>query len=178
MCGIDAAAKEAAVSEFLDRHPHTRTDRSDHPALRGCAEIRWSDFSGCPAGLPAVFRGLLDEASAPDAERVLTNVLMDGVFHINAALPAALPFLLRLAADQTVPVRKSLLDIVVVAAALCQPVEEDDERAVRLLGSDTAHPERAQCRSAFAEHVSLLRVLMIDRALVNDEDRAILAQVA
>ncbi|MCW3820909.1 hypothetical protein ONA91_41460, partial [Micromonospora sp. DR5-3] len=92
------------------------------------------------------------------------------------AMPAALPFLLRLAADPDVPVRSALLDLVVVTAELSKPVDADDERAVLLLGNDNDHPEREQCRVVFSEHVSLLRTLLDDDTL-NVADRAWLQQV-
>ena len=116
MCVVDAAAKEAAVARFLQEHPQAGQADSEHPALWGCAEVAWSEIPGCPAGIPSLFYGLLDQVAAPEAARVLTNVLMGGVFHLSAAMPAALPFLLRLAADPDVPVRSGLFDLVVVTA--------------------------------------------------------------
>ncbi|MEU4098320.1 hypothetical protein [Streptomyces sp. NPDC026673] len=159
MCVVDAAAKEAMVARFLRDHPRAGRDSAAHPALRGCAEVPWADFPGCPAGLPALFHALLDERAAAEAARVLTNVLLDGVFRMGAAMPAALPFVLRLAVDPDVPVRSALLDIVAVAAELARPVDPEDERAVLLLGPDADHPERARCRAVLASHPALLRTL-------------------
>ncbi|MGY0002914.1 hypothetical protein [Micromonospora sp. I033] len=173
---VDAAAKEAAVARFLEEHAHVHRADNDHPALRGCAEIAWSEIPGCPADVPLLFYGLLDQLAAPEAARVLTNVLMDGVFHVNAAMPAALPFLLRLAADPEISMRSDLLDLVVVTAELSQPVDADNERAVLLLGNDSDHPEREQCRAVFSEHASLLRTLLQDDTL-NTADRAWLQHV-
>ncbi|WP_377463626.1 hypothetical protein [Micromonospora chaiyaphumensis] len=161
---VDVAAKELAVARFLKEHPPPRQVDSDHPALRGCAEVAWSDIPRCLAAIPSLFRGLLDEAAAPEAAPVLTNVLMDGVFHLSPAMPAALPFLLRLVADPDVSVRSSLLDVVVIAAELSQPVDADNDRAVLLLGHDSDHPEREQCRAVFSEHASLLRVQSLPSA--------------
>ncbi|MEV1316425.1 hypothetical protein AB0J14_10110 [Micromonospora arborensis] len=176
MCVVDAAAKEAAVARFLNEHARVRRTDNEHPALRGCAEIAWSEIPGCPADIPLLFRGLLDQDAAPEAKRVLTNILMGSVFHLSEAMPAALPFLLRLAADPEISVRSDLLDLVVVAAELSQPVDADNERAVRLLGKDSDHPEREQCRAVFSEHASLLRALLDDDT-VDAADRAILRQV-
>ncbi|MEU4640802.1 hypothetical protein [Micromonospora sp. NPDC023814] len=159
MCVVDAAAKEAAVGRFLQQYPQVSAAEGDHPGLRGCAEVLWSAIPGCPAGIPSLFYGLLDQVAAPEAARVLTNVLMDGVFHLSAAMPAALPFLLRLAADPDVPVRTELLDLVMITVELSQPVDGDDERAVLLLGSDSDHPERERCRRVLSDHASLLRML-------------------
>ncbi|RKN23854.1 hypothetical protein D7147_02135 [Micromonospora musae] len=182
MCVVDAAAKEAAVAGFLQEYPQTLQIDSEHPALRGCAEVPWSDIPGCPAGIPSLFYGLLDQAAAPEAAHVLTNVLMDGIFYVSAAMPMALPFLLRLVSDPDVSVRSSLLDIVVIAAELSEPVDAENERAVLLLGCDSDHPEREQCRAAFTNHASLLRMLLDDDALphglMSVDDRACLQKMA
>ncbi|MEV4497067.1 hypothetical protein AB0J84_15365 [Micromonospora arborensis] len=175
MCVVDAAAKEAAVARFLEEHAHVRRADNEHPALQGCGEIAWSEIPGCPADIPFLFQGLLDQVAAPEAELVLSNVLLGGVFHLSEAMPAALPFLLRLAADPEISVRSGLLDLVVVAAELSQPVDADNERAVLLLGKDSDHPEREQCRAVFSAHASLLRALLDDDT-VNAADRAILQQ--
>ncbi|MCY0954900.1 hypothetical protein [Streptomyces sp. H27-S2] len=95
---------------------------------------------------------------------MLGNVLMDSVFHAGAAMPTALPFLLRLAANPDIAVRSGLVDFVVVAAELSQPVAADNDPMVLLLGNDGDHPEREQCRAAFIEHASLLHVLLIDES--------------
>ncbi|MFG1838078.1 hypothetical protein ACGFH8_06530 [Micromonospora sp. NPDC049175] len=174
---MDAAAKEAAVARFLQEYPQRDRAASENPSLRGCAEVAWSEIPGCPAGIPSLFYGLLDQVAAPEAARVLTNVLLDGVFHLSAAMPAALPFLLRLVANPDVSVRSGLFDLVVVTAELSQPVDADNERAVLLLGNDSDHPERAQCRAIFSEHASLLHTLLDDDTL-NAADRAWLQQVA
>lgn len=162
MCVIDAAAMEAEVSRFLHRYPQAGQAGSAHPALQGCSDAPWSEIPGCPAGIPALFHGLLDQVAAPEAARVLTNTLMGGVFHLSAAMPAALPFLLRLAADPDVPVRSELLDLLFVAADLSQPVDAGNERAVLLLGNDSDHPEREQCRVVLSDHASLLYMLLGD----------------
>ncbi|WP_326578103.1 hypothetical protein OG539_09300 [Actinacidiphila glaucinigra] len=164
MCVIDTAAKEAVVGRFLRDHPDAGRDGATHPALRGCAEVPWADLPGCPAGLPALLHALLDERAAPEAVRVLTNVLLDGVFRMGAAMPAALPFVIRLAVCPDVPVRSGLADLVAVAAELAEPVDPGDERAVRLWGSDADHPERARCRAVLAAHAALVRPMMFDDA--------------
>ncbi|MFI5490672.1 hypothetical protein [Micromonospora echinaurantiaca] len=176
MCVVDAAAKQAAVARFLEEYAQVGRSGNEHPALRGCAEIAWSEIPGCPADLPYLFYGLLDQVAAPEAARVLTNVLMGGVFHLSAAVPAALPFLLRLAADPEISVRSDMLDVVVVTAELSQPVDADNERAVLLLGNDSDHPERELCRNVFTAHASLVRTLLHDDT-VDAADKAVLQQV-
>ncbi|MFH9709461.1 hypothetical protein ACH4MW_32075 [Streptomyces luteogriseus] len=182
MCRITAADREAAVSRFLQEFPHPPQPGRDHPALRGCDDIAWADFPGCPAGVAALLRGLLDPASASEAERVLCNVLMDGVFRLGPAMPAALPFLLRLAADPAVPVRTELVEVLLVVAELSRPVDGGGEQAIRFLGSDRDRPERALCRAVFAEHADLVRGLLEDRTLpdgfIPPEERASLLKAA
>ncbi|MGW6545536.1 hypothetical protein ACWGBH_22200 [Streptomyces massasporeus] len=165
MCRITAAGKEASVARFLQEFPRAPQAGRDHPALRGCDDIAWADFPGCPAGVAALLRGLLDPAAASEAERVLCNVLMDGVFRLGPAMPAALPFLLRLAADPAVPVRAALVEVLLVVAELSHSVDGGGEQAIRVLGSDRERPERALCRAVFAEHTDLVRGLLDDRTL-------------
>ncbi|MFE1290291.1 hypothetical protein [Streptomyces sp. NPDC058751] len=165
MCVIDATAKEAAVAGFLRAYPRLERAERDHPALLGCADVPWSRIPGCPAGTPVLLRALLDRAAAPEALLVLDNVLMNSVFHVSAAMPAALPFLIRLAALPDITVRSGLVDLLVVAAELSRPVDPDDERQVLLLGDDRDHPERERCRAAFAAHASELRALLADESL-------------
>ncbi|WP_329189125.1 hypothetical protein [Actinacidiphila glaucinigra] len=81
---------------------------------------------------------------------------MDGVFRRGAAIPAALPFVIRLAVCPEVPVRSGLTGLVVVAAELAEPVDPENEHAVRLRGLDADHPERALCRAVLAAHAALV----------------------
>ncbi|MFB7374330.1 hypothetical protein ACFC0D_31350 [Streptomyces sp. NPDC056222] len=165
MCVMDAAVKEAAVARFLREHPQMERAAWDHPALLGCADVGWSQIPGCPAGIPVLLRGLLDEAAGTEALPVLENVLMNSVFHVSAVMPAALPFLIRLAAVPDIAVRPGLVGLLVVAAELSLPVDADDERQVLLFGKDCDHPERDGCRAAFAAHASALRALLDDETL-------------
>ncbi|WRZ95428.1 hypothetical protein OHB54_44265 [Streptomyces sp. NBC_01007] len=165
MCVMDAAGKEAAVARFLREYPQIERAACDHPALLGCADVDWSQIPGCPAGIPLLLRGLLDEVAGPEALRVLGNVLMNGVFHTSTAMPAALPFLIGLAAVPDIAVRPGLVDLLVVAAELSSPVNAANERQVLLLGNDCDHPEREGGRAAFAAHASALRALLEDEAL-------------
>lgn len=178
MCIIDGAARRAAVVQFLHDHPQAgRTGRA-HPALEGCAAVAWSQITDCPAEIPALLHGLLDRAVGQEALRVLTSVLMESPFRTSAAMPVALPFLIRLAADPGVAVRCDLIEVLAVVAHLSQPVDESNSRAVRFLGSNQDHPERQQCRAALAQHASTLRTLLDDGALphglISDDDRAVL----
>ena len=181
MCVLDAGAKEAAVLRFLREYPEAGEAEGGHPALVGCADAAWSRVPGCPAGVPALFRGLLDPVAGPEALRVLGNVLMDGVFRVGAAMPVALPFLIRLAAVPDIEVRPGLVDLLVVAAELSQPVDGDNERQVRLLGNECDRPERAGCRAAFVAHASALRALLEDGTLadglIGADDRECLLRV-
>ncbi|MGI5337583.1 hypothetical protein ACQEVS_09400 [Streptomyces sp. CA-181903] len=165
MCVMDVVAKEAAVARFLRAYPRIEQAECDHPALLGCADVPWSRIPGCPDGIPALFRGLLDQAAGPEALRVLGNVLMNSVFHLSAAMPPALPFLISLAAVPDIAVRPGLVDLLAVAAELSQPVDADNESEVLLFGNDCDHPEREGCRAAFATHASALRALLADETL-------------
>ncbi|MFV0134936.1 hypothetical protein ACLGIH_17155 [Streptomyces sp. HMX87] len=179
---MDAAVKEAAVARFVREHPQVERAACDHPALLGCADVDWSRIPGCPAGIPVLLRGLLDEEVGPKALPVLGNVLMNSVFHVSAAMPAALPFLIRLAALPDIAVRPGLVDLLVVAAALSPPVDADDERQVLLYGKDCDHPEREGCRDVFAAHASALRALLEDvtlpDGLISADDRECLLKAA
>lgn len=167
MCVVDAAAKEAAVARILREYPQMEQAECDHHALLGCADVAWSQIPGCPAGIPPLLRGLLDQVAGPEALRVLGNVSMNSVFHVSTAMPPALPFLISLAAVPDIAVRPGLVDLLVVAAELSQPVDADNERQVLLLGNDCDHPEREWCRAAFAAHASALRALSEDKALTD-----------
>ncbi|WP_149182987.1 hypothetical protein [Streptomyces sp. TRM49041] len=172
---MDAAVKEAAVARFLREHPQMERAACDHPALLGCADVDWSQIPGCPAGVPVLLRGLLDEVAGPKALPVLGNVLMNSIFHVSAVMPPALPFLIRLAAVPDLVVRPGLVDLLVVAAELSSPVDSDEERQVLLFGKDCDHPEREWCRAAFAAHASALRALLEDEnlpdGLIGADDR-------
>ncbi|MGX1506128.1 UNVERIFIED_CONTAM: hypothetical protein RKD43_004753 [Streptomyces graminofaciens] len=174
MCVMDTAVKEAAVARFLREHPEMEQAACDHPPLLGCADVDWSQIPGCPAGVPALLRGLLDEAVGPEALPVLENLLMNSVFHMSAVMPAALPFLIRLAAVPDIAVRPDLVGLLVVAAELSSSVDAD-ERQVLLFGKDSDHPEREWCRAAFAAHASALRALLEDgtlpAGLISADDR-------
>ncbi|MFJ1568567.1 hypothetical protein [Streptomyces erythrochromogenes] len=175
MCVADAAAKEAAVARFLREHPRTAHAAGDHAALPGCADAGWSRIPGCPAGIPALLRGLLDETAGPEALRVLGIVLMDSVLHMSAVMPAALPYLIGLAAVPGTTVRPGLIDLLVVAADLSSPLDADDEPRALLLGDDCEHPERERCRAAFAAHACALHALLEDETLpaglISTDDR-------
>ncbi|MFJ8165881.1 hypothetical protein ACIRBY_33880 [Streptomyces sp. NPDC096136] len=162
---MDAAAKEAAVARFLREYPQAGQAERDHPALAGCVDADWSQAPGCPAGIPVLFRGLLDQTAGPEALHVLGNVLMDDIFHPSAAMATALPFLIRLAALPDIAVRPDVVELLVVVAVLSQPVVANAEGWAGLFGDDRDHPEREQCRAAFAAHASELRALLDDDGL-------------
>ncbi|MFD7099297.1 hypothetical protein [Streptomyces xanthophaeus] len=159
---MDAAAREAAVARFLREHPQAGQAEGDHPALVGCADADWSQIPGCPAGIPVLLRGLLDQAAGPEALRVLGNVLMNSIVHLSAAMPTALPFLIRLAAVPDIAVRPGLVELLAYVAELSRPV---DEGRAGLFGNECDHPEREWCRAAFATHASELRALLEDESL-------------
>ncbi|MFD8885813.1 hypothetical protein ACFV0H_25340 [Streptomyces erythrochromogenes] len=93
-------------------HPALETPRGGRPRA-----------PGCPAGVPALLRGLLDETAGPEALRVPGIVLMDGVLHMSAVMPAALPYLIGLAAVPGTTVRPGLLDLLIAAADLSAPAD-------------------------------------------------------
>ncbi|MFF0476888.1 hypothetical protein [Streptomyces sp. NPDC004284] len=167
MCVVDAAAREAALARFLHEHPGAGAAGSGHPALPGCADAAWPAAPEGPSGIPALLPCLLDEATGPEALLLLGNVLLDGAFRMSAAMPTAVPFLLRLAADPGIAtaVRSGLVDLLVVAACLSEAVDADDERSVLLLGPDDDHPERERCRAAFRAHAPVLTGLLDDETL-------------
>lgn len=175
MCVMDAKVKEAAVVRFLREYPQMEQAACDHPALLGCMDVDWSRIPGSPAGTPVLLRSLLDEVAGPAALPVLENVLMNSVFHVSAVMPAALPFLIRLAAVPDIAVRSDLVELLVLAADLSVPVDADDERHVLLFGKDCDHPEREWCRAAFAAHACDLRALLeegtLPDGLISVDDR-------
>lgn len=176
MCSTDVAAKEAAIARFLQDYPRAVDAGRGHPALRGCEDVRWSEFAECPAAIPALLHGLLDQAAAPEAKRVLTNSILNSVREMNAAMPAVLPFLFRLASDPQVPVQSGLLDLLVSIAGFSKPIDVGNEAMVRWFGSDSDHPEREQSRAVFTEHASV--VAMLAAQLNSPDDRAKLRQAA
>ncbi|HSA52480.1 MAG TPA: hypothetical protein VLH10_20535, partial [Yinghuangia sp.] len=122
----DAAAKAAAVERFLSEFPRAAGAGRDHPALRGCADVAWSEIPGCPPDVAELFFALLDPVAVSEAVRVLTHVLMDSPFHVGAAMPTALPFLLRLAVAADVTVVARLAELAWLAALACAPVGEGE----------------------------------------------------
>lgn len=179
MCVIDTEAKEAAIAAFLREHPLSPADPAvpDHPALAGCADVAWSRFHRCPAGIPLLLRALLDRGSAPRAVDVLTTVLMDDIFTLNAAMPAALPFLIRLAAGSDTTVRLDLVRLLTITAELSEPVPADNATALLVFGAERDHPERARCRAVFAEHGPTVRVLLDADPEIGTDDRERLLRV-
>ncbi|MGV9267611.1 hypothetical protein ACWDRR_23470 [Kitasatospora sp. NPDC003701] len=161
---MDATAMEALVARFLAEHPRAGRAACDHPALRGCDDAPWERIPGCPAGIPVLLRALLDEAVDAEALRVLTNLLLSSVLHASAAMPVALPFLIRLAADPGLRLRTELLDLVLLVANIARPVDPD-EGAAGLFGHELDHPERAECRAVFTEHATELLALLVDETL-------------
>ncbi|MFK0173172.1 hypothetical protein ACIQU5_30695 [Streptomyces sp. NPDC090306] len=157
-------------------------DPSAHPALTGCADVEWSAIPGCPDGVPVVLRGLADADAAEEADSVLDRLVMSGPMSISAAMPSVVPFLLRLTVDPSVPRRTELLGMLLIAAALSEPVAPGSGWAVAH-GPDEDHPERTLCRAAFAADPVLVRQLLADqellaRASLDDGDRDSLAAAA
>ncbi|MFE0646101.1 hypothetical protein ACFW2Y_31535 [Streptomyces sp. NPDC058877] len=153
------------MARFLREHPHMGQAGCDHPALLGCTDVDWSQIPGCPAGIPILLCALLDGEAGPEALTALDNVLMSGPLRMSAVMPAALPFLMRLAALPDLVVRPGLVDLLVVAAELSSPVDADEERQVLLFGKDCDRPEREECRAVFAAHAAVLGALLEDETL-------------
>ncbi|MFJ4828855.1 hypothetical protein ACIP79_02800 [Streptomyces sp. NPDC088747] len=95
---------------------------------------------------------------------------------MNLAVPTVLPFLFRLASNPQVPVQSGLLHLLVSIAGFSEPIGGRNEAMVRLLSSDSDHPEREQCRAMFAENASVVAMLAED--LPRPGDRANLRQAA
>ncbi|MEW2131015.1 hypothetical protein [Streptomyces sp. NPDC005435] len=176
MCRTNVAAKEAEIARFLSRFPRAADAGRGHPALQGCEDVRWSGFPECPAGIPVLLHSLLDRTAASEADRVLTNCLYNSISEMNVAVPVVLPFLIRLAGDPQVPVRSELLGHLVTFVEFSEPVDTEVEAMVLWFGSDSDHPERAQCRAVFAEHASAVAILAEE--LPSPDDRAKLLQAA
>lgn len=170
------AVKEAAIARFLHQYPRAVDAGRGHPALQGCEDVRWSEFPECPTAIPVLLHGLLDQAAASEAERVLANSILNSISEMNAAMPVVLPFLFRLASDPQVPARSGLLDLLVSVAGFSEPIDTESEAMVRWFGSDSDHPEREQCRAVFVEYASV--VAMLAEELSSPDDRATLRQAA
>ncbi|WP_053732310.1 hypothetical protein [Nocardia sp. NRRL S-836] len=98
-------------------------------------------------------------------------------------MPVVVPFLLRLAADPLVPRRGELFDLLLVAAALSEPVDPDNAAALAIWGREEDHPERSSCRLAFAANANWVSRLLADpvllaRTKLRDYERANLVKVA
>ncbi|MER5792219.1 hypothetical protein [Streptomyces sp. NPDC001980] len=145
--------------------------------------MAWSSLPGCPVDVPVVLRGLLDPDAAEMAERALGWFVMSGPMSISATMPAVVPYLLRLTADRSVPRRKELFDLVLLAAALSAPTDPDNPRQPAIGGLEEDHPERALCRAAFVADADRVRRLLADDELLtglglDDDDRASLVEAA
>lgn len=162
MCQTDSTAAAVAIAALTEAYPYLAQEGSPHPALAGCEDVAWSAIPGCPGGVPVVLRGLLDPDAAEEAERVLGWLVMSGPLHMSAVMPAVVPFLLRLVADSMVPRRGELFDLVLVAAALCEPTAPDNAAALAISGREEDHPERALCRSAFVANADRVSRLLAD----------------
>lgn len=130
-----------------------------------------------------MLRGFVDPDAAEDAERALAWLVLSEPLHISPVTPMVVPFLLRLAADPTVPRRGELFDLVLVAAALSAPTDPDNAAALAISGREEDHPERSLCRSAFAANAHWVSRLLTDpslpsRAELRDCDRADLIKAA
>ncbi|MFF3559304.1 hypothetical protein ACFYXS_04590 [Streptomyces sp. NPDC002574] len=184
MCTVDReAAAAAAIAALVTAFPHLAQGPSAHPALAGCEDVTWLAIPGCPEDVPVVLRGLTDPGSAEAAERALGWVVMAGPLRISGAMPAIVPFLLRLAADASVPRRDTLFELVLVAAALSEPTDPSSAWDLAVGGPEEDHPERALCRASFAAHAAWVRQLLEDKGLpagapLRDDERACLLGAA
>ncbi|MFE3166008.1 hypothetical protein [Streptomyces sp. NPDC059224] len=184
MCTVDhEAAAVAATAALTAAYPYLRQEGSPHPALEGCEGVEWSSIPGCPGDVPVVLRGLLDPGAAEMAERALDWLVMSGPMSISATMPAVLPYLLRLAADPSVPRRDEVFGLVLVAAALSAPANPDSAWDPAVSGPEEDHPERALCRAAFVADAAWVRRLLADGGQpagfhLDEDERASLARVA
>ncbi len=144
-------------------HPRPVVDTSPVAVpLRPVHPLDWSQIPGCPAGIPVLLHGLLDQVASPEALCGLDNVLMNNVSHVGAAMSTALPFLIRLAALPDIAARSGLVDLLVVPrsclnlstrttnARSCCPVTNAISRNANGAGPPLPHtPLRyARCRRA------------------------------
>ncbi|MFE9636705.1 hypothetical protein [Streptomyces sp. NPDC006463] len=184
MCKVDhQAAAAAAIAELTTAHPYLAGDPTPHPALAGCEEVAWSTLPGCTEGVPAVLYGLVDPEAAEVAGRALRWLVLAGPMRITAAMPAVVPFLLRLAADPAVPHRGKLFDVVLVAAALSEAVDPGNSWDLAISGPEEEHPERALCRAAFEANAAWVRQLLVEDQLpagepLHQDERASLLRAA
>ncbi|NEC90213.1 hypothetical protein [Streptomyces sp. SID12501] len=172
---MDLVAKEATIARFLQEYPQVADSDRGHPALHGCEEVRWSEFFECPAAIPILLYGLLDQTAAAEAQRALINTMFS-IADMNPAMSEVLPFLLRLAGDSQVPERVGLLNRLVMVADYSRPIDSGNEAMALWFGSDSDHPEREQCRAVFAQHANV--VAMLPEGLISPDSRAKLRQVA
>ncbi|MCX4539108.1 hypothetical protein [Streptomyces sp. NBC_01565] len=130
-----------------------------------------------------MLHGLVDPDAAEAAERALSWLVLAGPMRISTVMPAVLPFLLRLSADPAVPHRDRLFDLVLVAAALSEPVDPENPWGLALSGPEEEHPERALCRTAFEANAHWVRRLLSDDRLpagepLRGDERATLLKAA
>ncbi|WP_232792564.1 hypothetical protein [Actinacidiphila yeochonensis] len=173
----------SATAALATAYPSLTRGRSPHPALAGCEDVAWSAVPGCPKDVPVVLRGLLDPDAAEQAESVLGWILLSGPMAISAATPAFVPFLLRLAADPSVPRRGELFGLVLVVAALSEPSDPGNAWSLALSGAEQDHPERRLCRASFAADAALVLGLLADEELsaassLSEDDRTSLLRAA
>ncbi|MFE6839088.1 hypothetical protein ACFVFI_30160 [Streptomyces sp. NPDC057705] len=171
------AAAAAAIAALTEAYPHLAQGPASHPALAGCEEVDWTVIPGCPKGVPVVLRGLVDPRAAEEASRALSWLVMSGPLRISTVMPAVVPFLLRLAADPSVPLRGELFDLVLMAAALSEPADPGSPWDLAISGPEEDHPERALCRASFAADAAWVRRLLADEGLpvdspLSDDERA------
>ncbi|MFD7259152.1 hypothetical protein [Streptomyces sp. NPDC059874] len=130
-----------------------------------------------------MLHGLVDPDASEAAEQALSWLVMAGPMRISTVMPAVLPFLLRLTADPTVPCRDKLFDLVLVAAALSEPVDPDNPWDLAISGPEAEHPERSLCRAAFEANAQWVRRLLTDDRLpagepLGEDERATLLRAA
>lgn len=183
MCQVDRGAAAAAIATLTAAHPYIAQKALPHPALTGCDDVAWSAIPGCPPGVPVVLRALLDPDAAEEAEQALGWLVMSAPLRMSPVMPIVVPFLLRLAADSSVPRRGELFDLVLVAAALSEPSDPDNAADLAINGSEEDHPERSLCRAAFAANANWVSRLLADPSLQpategREYDRAYLFKAA
>ncbi|MFF7980990.1 hypothetical protein ACFZDK_17940 [Streptomyces sp. NPDC007901] len=177
------AAAMAATAALAAAHPHLGQGAAAHPALEGCEDVEWASIPGCPVDVSVVLHGLVDPDAAEMAERALDWLVMSGPMSISATMPAVVPYLLRLAADPSVPRRDELVGLVLVAAALSAPTNPHSSWDLAVSGPEADHPERALCRAAFAADAAWVRRLLADDELLaelelGEGERTALAEAA
>lgn len=108
-----------------------------------CAAAAGSSGRGSPGAPPGFRRCCADCSIGPRPPRrrgCSATSSWRGVFQTGPAMPAALPYLIRLTAEPEASVRSRLLELLLLVAEFSHSVDREGERAVQLFGSRPRPP--------------------------------------